>query len=117
LSKAAQLRSRPCPSTFILNYFKDKIVLHPEFFDEHERSQNWLGGLAQLLGMPETRLREILCGKRSMNLDFARRLHQRPGISAEVVLTLRDAAYGRSRAEKWRSPLREREAANCVLIR
>ena len=48
--------------------------------------------MAQLLEVPETRLSEIMRGKRSMNLDFARRLHQRLGIAAEVVLALRDAA-------------------------
>ena len=48
--------------------------------------------LAQLLDVPETRLSEIMRGKRGMNLDFARRLHSRLGIAAEVVLALHDAA-------------------------
>lgn len=50
------------------------------------------GGIAQLLDVPETRLNEIMRGEQSMNLDFARRLHERLGIAAEVVLALRDAA-------------------------
>ena len=63
-------------------------LLEMEMFKRRLRQR----GLAQLLEVPETRLSEILRGKRSMNLDFARRLHQRLGISADVVLTLRDAA-------------------------
>ena len=63
-------------------------LLEMEMFKRRLRQR----GLAQLLEVSETRLSEILRGKRSMNLDFARRLHQRLGISADVVLTLRDAA-------------------------
>ncbi len=63
-------------------------LLEMEMFKRRLRQR----GLALLLEVPETRLSEILRGKRSMNLDFARRLHQRLGISADVVLTLRDAA-------------------------
>jgi antitoxin component HigA of HigAB toxin-antitoxin module len=40
----------------------------------------------------ETRLSEIIRGKRAMNLDFACRLHERLGVPAEVVLRLCDMA-------------------------
>jgi HTH-type transcriptional regulator/antitoxin HigA len=63
-------------------------LLEVEMFKRRLRQR----ALAQLLDVPETRLSEIMRGKRSMNLDFARRLHQRLGIAAEVVLALRDAA-------------------------
>jgi len=63
-------------------------LLEVEMFKRHLRQR----ALAQLLDVPETRLSEIMRGKRSMNLDFARRLHSRLGIAAEVVLALRDAA-------------------------
>lgn len=63
-------------------------LLEVEMFKRHLRQR----GMAQLLEVPETRLSEIMRGKRGMNLDFARRLHQRLGIAAEVVLALRDAA-------------------------
>lgn len=63
-------------------------LLEVEMFKRRLRQR----GLAQLLEVPETRLSEIMRGKRAMNLDFARRLHQRLGIAAEIVLTLRDAA-------------------------
>lgn len=63
-------------------------LLEVEMFKRHLRQR----ALAQLLEVPETRLSEIMRGKRGMNLDFARRLHQRLGIAADVVLALRDAA-------------------------
>ena len=63
-------------------------LLEVEIFKRHLRQR----ALAQLLDVPETRLSEIMRGKRSMNLDFARRLHSRLGIAAEVVLALHDAA-------------------------
>ena len=28
-------------SNIIPNYFKGKIIVHPEFFDEHDRPANW----------------------------------------------------------------------------
>ena len=45
-------------------------------------------GLAQLLEIPESRLSELMKGKREMNLDIARRLFTKLAIPAEVVLTL-----------------------------
>lgn len=63
-------------------------LLEAEMFKRRLRQR----ALAQLLDVPETRLSEIMRGKRAMNLDFARRLHSRLGIAAEVVLALRDAA-------------------------
>ncbi len=44
--------------------------------------------LAALLGVNATRLSEVLRGKRKLNLDLARRLHQRLGIPADVLLNL-----------------------------
>ena len=63
-------------------------LLEVEMFKRRLRQR----AMAQLLEVPETRLSEIMRGKRGMNLDFARRLHERLGIAAEVVLALRDAA-------------------------
>lgn len=63
-------------------------LLEVEMFKRRLRQR----ALAQLLEVPETRLSEILRGKRAMNLDFARRLHERLGVPAEVVLRLRDVA-------------------------
>ena len=63
-------------------------LLEVEMFKRRLRQR----AMAQLLDVPETRLSEIMRGKRTMNLDFARRLHSRLGIAAEVVLALRDAA-------------------------
>ena len=31
-------------SNIIPNYFKGKIIVHPDFFDEHERPANWPSG-------------------------------------------------------------------------
>ena len=44
--------------------------------------------LAALLEVPESRFSEIMKGRRSMNLDFARRLWQKLNIPAEEVLQL-----------------------------
>jgi HTH-type transcriptional regulator/antitoxin HigA len=63
-------------------------LLEVEMFKRRLRQR----AMAQLLEVPETRFSEIMRGKRSMNLDFARRLHTRLGIAADVVLALRDAA-------------------------
>ena len=38
---AAQVAKK---SNFIPNYFKGKIIVHPEFFDEHDRPANWPSG-------------------------------------------------------------------------
>ena len=42
--------------------------------------------LAALLGIANSRLSEVLNGKRAINLDLAKRLHQKLGISAELIL-------------------------------
>jgi antitoxin component HigA of HigAB toxin-antitoxin module len=63
-------------------------LLEVEMFKRKLRQR----GLAELLEVPETRLSEILRGKRAMNLDFARRLHKRLGVPADVVLNLQEAA-------------------------
>ena len=44
------------------------------------------GQLAQLLGIPASRLSEILHGKRGVNLDFAKRVHQHLGIPGDFIL-------------------------------
>lgn len=31
-------------SNIIPNYFKGKIIVHPDFFEEHERPANWPSG-------------------------------------------------------------------------
>ncbi|AMR27029.1 hypothetical protein A0257_07845 [Hymenobacter psoromatis] len=31
-------------SNIIPNYFKGKIIVHPDFFDEHDRPANWPSG-------------------------------------------------------------------------
>lgn len=31
-------------SNFIPNFFKGKIIVHPDFFDEHDRPVNWPSG-------------------------------------------------------------------------
>ena len=42
--------------------------------------------LAQLLGITNSRLSEVLNGKRAVNIDLARRLHTKLHIPAEFVL-------------------------------
>ncbi|GGG62504.1 helix-turn-helix domain-containing protein [Hymenobacter glacieicola] len=44
------------------------------------------GQLAQLLGIPASRLSEVLHGKRGINLDFAKRVHQHLGIPGDFIL-------------------------------
>ncbi|TAE33463.1 MAG: helix-turn-helix domain-containing protein [Cytophagales bacterium] len=41
---------------------------------------------AQTLGISETRLSEVLAGKRRVNMDLAKRLHERLRIRAEFIL-------------------------------
>jgi HTH-type transcriptional regulator/antitoxin HigA len=77
-----QVGHTPAPPTTVAG------VLEVEMFKRHLRQR----AMAQLLEVPETRLSEIIRGKRAMNLDFARRLHERLGVPAEVVLRLRDVA-------------------------
>ena len=42
--------------------------------------------LAALLGISNSRLSEVLNGKRAVNLDLARRLHLKLGMEAEFIL-------------------------------
>ena len=42
--------------------------------------------LAQLLEITETRLSEVLRGKRNINFDMARRLHEKLGIDGNFIL-------------------------------
>ncbi|MBC7571432.1 MAG: helix-turn-helix domain-containing protein [Spirosoma sp.] len=41
---------------------------------------------AKILGITETRLSEVLTGKRKVNMDLAKRLHDRLRIRAEYIL-------------------------------
>ena len=59
-------------------------ILEVEMFRHQLREQ----ALADLLGIAPTHLSGLLRGKRKLNLDLARRLHQRLGMSAEVLLNL-----------------------------
>jgi HTH-type transcriptional regulator / antitoxin HigA len=43
--------------------------------------------LAKLLGVTENRISEILNGKRKINLDFAKRLHEKLNIDAKFILS------------------------------
>ena len=51
----------------------------------YERRLN-KGQLAVLLGVPASRLSEVLNGKRGVNLDFAKRLHAKLGIPGDFIL-------------------------------
>lgn len=59
-------------------------ILEVEMFKRRLRQRD----LAQLLEIPESRLSELLRGKRVMNLDFARRLYTKLAIPAEVILNI-----------------------------
>ena len=44
---AAKKLAAPKPakkSNIIPDYFKGKIIVHPDFFDEHDRPANWPSG-------------------------------------------------------------------------
>ena len=43
-AKAATAKPAKKNSNFIPNFFKVKIIVHPEFFDEHDRPANWPSG-------------------------------------------------------------------------
>lgn len=43
--------------------------------------------LAKLLGVTENRISEILNGKRKVNIDFAKRLHEKLNVDAAFILT------------------------------
>ncbi len=57
-------------------------ILEREMVARHLKKQE----LAALLGVANSRLSEVLSGKRAINLDLAKRLHQKLGISAELIL-------------------------------
>ncbi|OGX90262.1 helix-turn-helix domain-containing protein [Hymenobacter coccineus] len=57
-------------------------ILEREMVARHLKKQE----LAALLGVANSRLSEVLDGKRTINLDLAKRLHQKLGISAELIL-------------------------------
>jgi HTH-type transcriptional regulator / antitoxin HigA len=53
-------------------------------FEQHLKQRK----LAQLLNVSEARLSEVLTGKRKPNLDLAKRMHERPGIDAKLILQM-----------------------------
>ena len=57
-------------------------ILEREMVARHLKKQE----LAGLLGVANSRLSEVLNGKRAINLDLAKRLHQKLGISAGLIL-------------------------------
>ncbi len=57
-------------------------ILEREMVARHLKKQE----LAALLGVANSRLSEVLNGKRAINLDLAKRLYQKLGISAELIL-------------------------------
>ena len=59
-------------------------ILEVEMFRRHLRET----ALAELLDLAPAHLSGLLRGKRKLNLALARRLHQRLGLSAEVLLNL-----------------------------
>ena len=60
-------------------------TLKEDFMDPYQLSAN---KLAHLLGMPQDRVRDILCGRRGMTEDTALRLEKVWGVSAQFWLTL-----------------------------
>lgn len=61
-----------------------KGVLEVEMFKRRFRQKQ----LAELLEVSETRISELMKGKREMNMDFARRLYTRLAIPADVILSM-----------------------------
>lgn len=59
-------------------------ILEVEMFKRRLRQKQ----LAELLEVSETRMSELMKGKREMNLDFARRLYTRLAIPADVILSM-----------------------------
>jgi HTH-type transcriptional regulator/antitoxin HigA len=59
-------------------------ILEVEMFKRRLKQR----AMAELLEVHETRLSEILRGKREMNMDFARKLYQKLHIPASVLLTI-----------------------------
>ncbi|AWM32558.1 helix-turn-helix domain-containing protein [Hymenobacter nivis] len=57
-------------------------ILEREMVARHLKKQE----LVALLGVANSRLSEVLNGKRAINLDLAKRPHQKLGISAELIL-------------------------------
>ena len=58
--------------------------LEVEMFKRHLKQKQFAG----LLGIPETRLSEILRGKRAVNLDLVKKMHDKLQIPAEELLAL-----------------------------
>jgi len=59
-------------------------ILEVEMFKRRMRQRQ----LAELLEISEPRLSDLMKGKRELNMDFARRLYNKLGISADVIMTL-----------------------------
>ena len=67
---------RPIPPTSLVG------ILEREMLARRLRKQE----MAALLGVANSRFSEVLNGKRAINLDLAKRLHQKLGLSAELIL-------------------------------
>jgi HTH-type transcriptional regulator / antitoxin HigA len=59
-------------------------LLELKMFEQHLKQRD----LAQLLAVSEARLSEVLTGKRKPNLDLAKRMHERLGIDAGLILRM-----------------------------
>lgn len=59
-------------------------ILEVEMFKRRLRQKQ----LAELLEVSETRISELMKGKREMNMDFARKLYTRLSIPADVILSM-----------------------------
>lgn len=57
-------------------------MIRLRMFQEHLKQRD----LAALLGITETRLSEVLTGKRKINLDLAKRLYEKLKIRADFIL-------------------------------
>lgn len=76
-------------------------VLREDFMVPHNMSA---GQLAQVLGVPQNRISDLVRGRRGMTADTALRLERAFGVSAEFWLTLQQqhdliVARGRAGAE------------------
>lgn len=59
-------------------------LLELKMFEQHLKQRD----MARLLNVSEARLSEVLSGKRKPNLDLVKRIHERLGVDARLVLQL-----------------------------
>ena len=64
--------------------FTLREILEKEMYERKLKQR----GLAELLGVHETRLSELLKGKKEMSMDFARKLYNKLNIDPATILTL-----------------------------